>query len=338
MVTTISSRELFTLDGRGVVVRGTFHKPQYETADSRPAQIDRNRIGVLFLNSLFLPRTATGDSSVYWAESFARAGYPSFRLDLPGLGDSDAPLNTELLDFINAGGYESIASAKVKELVERFNLPGVVIVGHCAGSVSALFTAGASKECRGLVLLDPYFFLPPQLKKSKLWKRLVRWAASSKVGGALSRVYDRLKNARLAMRKNALPGNANLPLLRRWKDATTRGLPVLLFKAPGRKSPGTKPRVGEFDYLKYIMDVADKKSEVVLELIEGTDHSFANRTGRAAVRQRVELWLKTHFPLIEAEYLPVSSMQVMADDKIAEEITPHVYEGILPLENLKLIL
>jgi alpha-beta hydrolase superfamily lysophospholipase len=318
MLKTIESRELFTLDGLGVLVRGTFHKPD-EMADSRLSKIERNRIGVVFLNSLFLPRTATGDSAVYWAESFARAGYPSFRLDLPGLGDSDAPLNTALLDFINAGGYEPIATAKIKELVEKYGLAGVVIVGHCAGSVSALYAAGASKYCKGLVLMDPYFFLPQQMKKSKAWKQLVRWAASSKFGGVLSRFYDQLKNARLAMRKNALPGNANFALLRRWKDVTMRGAPVLLFKAPGRKAPGTKPRVGEFDYLKHIMDVADGKSEVVLELIEGTDHSFANRTGRAAIRERVERWLDTHFPLIQDEYLAIGSRQMIADDKIAEE-------------------
>jgi hypothetical protein len=31
-----------------------------------------------FFNSLTLPRTATGDSSVYWADSFAKFGYPSY--------------------------------------------------------------------------------------------------------------------------------------------------------------------------------------------------------------------------------------------------------------------
>src|SRR5271170_453686 len=193
MLETIESRELITLDGFDAPVQGTFHKPQDGMSDSPQGQIGRNRIGIVFLNSLFLPRTATGDSAVYWAESFAACGYPAFRMDLPGLGDSDAPLNTALLDFINAGGYESIASAAVKELVERFSLSGMVIVGHCAGAVSALFAAAASKECKGLVIMDPYFFLPQQMKKSRAWKRLVRWASTSRFGGALSNTYDWLK-------------------------------------------------------------------------------------------------------------------------------------------------
>lgn len=251
----------------------------------------------MFVNTLFLPRTGTGDAAVYWAESFADRGYHAFRMDLPGLGDSDAPLNTALLDFINAGGYGAIASAKVKELAARFDLDGVVIVGQCAGGITALHAAAASETCKGVVLLDPYFFLPQQLKKSKAWKRLVRWAASSAVGGALSKTYDRMKDIQLSLRGKRPPGNANFALLRRWSEVAAKGLPVILFKAPGRKSPGTKPRVGEFDYIQHLLNLSDRKNQVEIQLIESTDHSFANRAGRSAIRDHVQHWLEVHFPL-----------------------------------------
>lgn len=291
----IEFREIITLNALGVPVRGTYHRPLDGTTGSRLETVAQGQIGVLFLNSLFLPRTATGDSAVYWAESFAERGYPSFRIDLPGLGDTYAPLNTGLLDFINAGGYESIISAEINEIVERFGLSGIVIVGHCAGSVSALFAAAANKNCKGVVLLDPYFFLPQQLKQSQAWKRLVRWASKNRFGGTLSNLYDRLKDLRLSLRPDAPPRNANFPLLHRWKDIATRGTPILVFKAPGRKTAGTKPRVGEFDYLKYLLGIAGGRSDVTVQVIEGTDHSFANRAGRTAVRQHVELWLRDHF-------------------------------------------
>ncbi len=95
----IEGRELITLDGRGVLLRGTFHRPRGSSSDSEPGASTRNRIGIVFLNSLSLPRAATGDSAVYWAESFADCGYPSFRLDLPGLGDTagDIPLGVAQL-------------------------------------------------------------------------------------------------------------------------------------------------------------------------------------------------------------------------------------------------
>jgi pimeloyl-ACP methyl ester carboxylesterase len=323
-VNEIESRELITLDGLGVLLRGTYHKPQDKLSRSWQDIRDRNGIGVVFLNSLFLPRTATGDSAVYWAEAFAALGYPSFRLDLPGLGDTDAPLNTALLDFINAGGYESIAAAKVGELVERFGLSGVVIVGHCAGAISALYAAAASKKCKGVVLMDPYFHLPQQLKESKAWKRLVRWGAQSRFGAVLSNIYDRLKRIRLSLRGNTLPENANVGLLRRWEEVAAKGLPILLFKAPGRKTAGMKPREGEFDYLEYILGLARGKTDVTVQLIEGTDHSFANRVGRAALRQHMQHWLSACFPISGIEDFAPSAYDSTA---IENEV---VYENHAP--------
>jgi pimeloyl-ACP methyl ester carboxylesterase len=299
MYQAIEGRELITLDGDGVFVRGTLHRPRISGSGSEPGAGTRNRIGIVFLNSLSLPRAATGDSAVYWAESFADAGYPSFRLDLPGLGDTAGDIPLELLNFINAGGYASITALKIDEMVERFHLSGVVLVGHCAGTVSAIYAAAASSgKCKGLVLLDPYFHLP-QAVRPKVRQGLSNWALKSRIGRAVSNIYDRVRDALLILRRNALPRNANFGLLSRWKDVASAGLPILFLKAPARKAPGTKPRVGEFDYLKYVLGLAGRNSKVVVELIEGTDHSFANRLGRAAVGRHIERWLTSYFPLRE---------------------------------------
>lgn len=290
----IERRELVTLDGQGVLLRGTFHKPASD-ADTR------GRVGIVLLNSLSLPRAATGDSAVYWASAFADAGYPSFRFDLPGLGDTAGEIPNELLNFINAGEYGPITSAKVKELVGRFALAGVVLVGHCAGTVSALYAAsGCSDECKGLILLDPYFHLP-QAVRPKVRRGLSEWALHSRLGGLLGNVYDRLKSIRRYLKRNAPPQNANVRLLACWKKLAATGLPILLCKAPSRKATGTKPRVGEFDYLQHVLQLAGSRSQVVVELIEGTDHSFANRAGRLAVCQRAEAWLHSNLPLAEPE-------------------------------------
>jgi alpha-beta hydrolase superfamily lysophospholipase len=231
----------------------------------------------------------------------ADAGYPSFRFDLPGLGDTAGEIPTELLKFINAGEYAPITAGKIQELVERFALAGVVIVGHCAGTVSAIYAAAAcAAVCKGLVLLDPYFHLP-QAVRPKLRRGLSEWALRSHFGRILSNIYDRVRTLRLYLRRNAPPQNANFPLLSCWRKLTSTGLPILLCKAPGRKSAGTKPRVGEFDYLKHILQLAGSRGQITVELIEGTDHSFANRTGRTAVRQRTENWLHSHLPMAQTE-------------------------------------
>jgi pimeloyl-ACP methyl ester carboxylesterase len=283
----IPGRELIELPGHGVMVRGTLHW-------SRPAT--DGRIGIAFLNSLSLPRTATGDSAVYWAECLANAGYPSFRLDLPGLGDSGGAIPVELLDYINAGEYAAMTAAKVKELVERFGLSGLVLAGHCAGTVTAMFAAvHCVKECKGLVLLDPYFHLP-QAVRPAVRRGLTEWAMRSSFGGSLSRVYDRLRKVRLALRGGELPQNANKNLLHCWKKLASNGIPILFFKAPARMATGTKPRPGEFDYLSYVLGVAGPNSQVQVKFVEDTDHSFANRTGRTTVARDIKQWLLQNAP------------------------------------------
>jgi pimeloyl-ACP methyl ester carboxylesterase len=294
----IDGRELFTLEGLGILLHGTFHRPKgsfdLDSSVRRPKPV-----GIVFLNSLSLPRAATGDSSVYWAESFAGCGYPSFRVDLPGLGDTAGEIPNELLNFINAGGYAKIAGAKVKELVEHFGLSGVVIIGHCAGAVSAIYAAATCmEECRGLVLLDPYFYVPLAVRPA-LRRGLSDWALHSGIGRMLSNLYDRAKKLKMILRGNGLPRNANRALLSRWKEVASTGLPTLIIKAPGRKSAGTSARVGEFDYLKHVLNLAGRKSQVFVELVQGTDHSFANRVGRTGVQRCVEQWLVNYLPLPE---------------------------------------
>jgi pimeloyl-ACP methyl ester carboxylesterase len=291
MKQSADNRELITLEAQGRLARATYHRVPGE--DSRETS---SRVGIVFLNSLSVPRTATGDSAVYWADKFAECGYPSFRLDLPGLGDSEGDLPAELLDYINAGSLAAGGTVLVRELIQRFKLAGVVIVGHCAGAVSAIYIASSLTDCRGLVLLDPYFHLPQALRP-RMRQKLSNWALHNSFGRVASNVYDLLRKAMLQLGGNHLPENANLGLLRRWAEVASSGMPILLFKAPARKAKGTNPRAGEFDYLAYSLKVAGLRSKVAVQFTKDTDHSFANRAGRSAVRQPTENWLQTHFPL-----------------------------------------
>src|ERR1039458_1468342 len=138
MKQTLRTRALITLNRTDVKLRATYHKPadRWDVDDLQATAI--GRIGVVLINALSTPRAGLGDSMVYWAEAFANCGYPSFRFDLPGLGDTCGKIPMELLTFITKGGYASVFTDKVKELVEGFGLSGVVIVGHCAGAVTAL--------------------------------------------------------------------------------------------------------------------------------------------------------------------------------------------------------
>src|ERR1700744_4482659 len=131
------TRELFELPGDRVLMRGTFHKPVRRNV-TQAGNADRTA-GILFLNPMATPRSLTGDAGVYWATAFASLGYPSFRCDLPGSGDSPGEIPIEFLDFINNGGYGGVTAAKIKELTSRFGLSGTVIFGHCASATTAIY-------------------------------------------------------------------------------------------------------------------------------------------------------------------------------------------------------
>lgn len=295
MLEAIGKRELFVLDGLGVRLQGTYH-PTAERSSESPANLGgKDQLGVLFLNSLSLPRAASGDSAVHWADSIAELGYPAFRIDLPGLGDSEGEASIYLLDRVNAGGFASVTAAVMRQLEDRFGLSGMVIFGHCAGSVSALYASAASLECKGLILLDTYFHLP-QASRPRVRQELSDWARRSRIGRFLSNNYDRARNLRLLLRGSALPGNANSQLLACWKQVATNGLPILLLQAPGIKAQGSKPRVGEFDYIDHVMKLAGRKSRVSIKFVQSADHSFANREGRAEVQSHIADWLGANFP------------------------------------------
>lgn len=301
MKDSISTRELFVLSSSERLVRGTYHKGADESLNGLQSLQPDERIGVVFLNSTSPTRAANGDAAVYLAESFAQCGYPSFRLDLPGFGDSEGDHPEDLVGFICKGGFASVASASIKELASRFNLSGVVIAGHCAGSVSALYTAASCKECRGLVLIGPFFHLTQPLQPTKLRRQLKLWALRSRIGVVVSRVFESANDLRLSLRGNGLPKNANLPLIRCWKKVATNGLPILVLKGPERKTPLKKSAAGEFDYLEYLLQVAGRHSQVVVQVTEGANNAFSNFKGRAAVRQHTEQWLASCFPLVQQQ-------------------------------------
>jgi pimeloyl-ACP methyl ester carboxylesterase len=289
----LETRQLVTLGADGILVRGTYHDPPRNTTGSTSAD---NKIGVLFLNPLSTPRTLIGDSAVDWASSFAAQGYPSLRIDMPGLGDSYGEVAKDLVTFINHGGFAAIVASKIGEFTVRFGLAGVVMYGHCAGGTTAIYAASMCNDCRGLIITDPYFNAANMLT-SKLTPGMVDWARRTPAGEVLRAAYARIREARKKRGDGKLPGNANVNLVTHWKQLVSSGMPILVFKSGENAAlGGSKLRAGAFDYFEHITSCAGRKGQLTLRTIEGTNHSFADRIGRTAIREHAGSWLQKHFP------------------------------------------
>jgi pimeloyl-ACP methyl ester carboxylesterase len=290
----IRGRELFSLEVLGNTIQGTCHLPQDASSDVHGAGTSRKSTGILLISGLLAPRAGIGDSLIYWADSLARDGYPCFRFDLPGTCDSSGAPPAELMNFISTGSYEAATVEVIKQLRLRYDLESMILIGHCTGAVTAMFAASACDDCQGLVLLEPFFHIyPPVATKSRA--ALSDWAAKNRLGGILSDLYDRLKELRLRLRRTELPGNANFPLIKRWKGLASTGLPILILKIPAGKASDGKPRLGEFDYISYVAGIGGSRRRVDIKVIEGSTHSFADRAGRSTVRRYIDCWLGEYF-------------------------------------------
>ncbi len=309
MRTDIGTREIITVAADGVCLRGTYHKPSSNTL---PAGDANNPIGILFLNPGWLPRSGLGESLVYWADSFAKIGYPSFRLDMPSLGDSNGDLPQRVEEFVyylTAGGHAAVLSHAIRNLVRRFGLSGAVVVGLCSGAVSALYAAGdTDNDVKGLILLDAYFDLPEETAHlstysplsariprqfqstwDEKWTDLRFWLMRTKPGGILHAMRDYVRYLRFRGKRHTLPKNANRRLVHTWERLASTGLPMLIFTAPSQK-----PRWGQFDYFRYFRVAA--YNSIVFKPVEGTDHSFHRGDGKETVRAHTERWLRACFP------------------------------------------
>lgn len=295
MQQTTGTRELFVLEHAGGRIRGTFHRPRGDASSFCEGAGGWSRPGILFFSGMPSTRAARGDTGVFWAESMAELGYPSFRVDLPGFGDSDGAPPADWVRFIDQGGYAAVGAEIVEQLARRFGLARVVMVGHCAGAVSAIYTAAENRRCSGLVLIDPYFYAA-ETERPRLRQQLSFWGDQSLLGGMARQVFGWLKWSYLKICPNAYPDNANIPLLCRWRDIASRGVPVLILRAAGPETSIPKRRAAGFDYFEYVKGLAGRKGKVVSRSIAGANHTFSNQVGRTAVCDLAGEWLANHFP------------------------------------------
>jgi pimeloyl-ACP methyl ester carboxylesterase len=285
-------REVMTLSAGELFLRGTHHKP-YESGED-PGEPAGSRTGVLLLTGLADPRVGCADCAVRWATGLADRGYNCFRVDLPGLGDSDGEVAENeaiFMPLVNSGFFSDSVCVIVDQLFERFHLGRLFLMGHCSGAVTAIYAAAANRKVSGIILLDPYFHLQEnEVRKDSILNLhlsiIARLMGSASARAIAVKVHSLARN--FYRRRIKALENPNLPLINRWKQLTTRRLPILILR-----SPSSLPKEGEADFIASLQEPSERKPCVTVDTVAGARHDFAGREARDAVRDCTVEWLRS---------------------------------------------
>ncbi|HET7413749.1 MAG TPA: alpha/beta fold hydrolase [Pararhizobium sp.] len=137
---------------------------------------------VLILNAGAIPHTGWARGAVDMARALARRGIASMRVDLPGLGQSEAPAEKRLFLYDERGRDDVI---RIVGWLEQYGFAKVCAVGICAGAYQAFHAARHDPRIAYLTMINPLCFA---------------WNGSYALDMGLSKIRD---NARAPLRPDA---------------------------------------------------------------------------------------------------------------------------------------
>lgn len=233
----------------------------------RPAKFEPRQPVVLFLNTGANSHSGVHRLTVRQARHLAERGIASLRIDIAGVGDSDArpgggpekPIDMAescldvqaALDWLEAAGHHRFA-----------------IFGICSGANLGFNTATIDKRIGKLVLVNPHRFT--LIGDAD---RLHRWMRKTVDQSPLSALIPR--SFRSAYRLATLRSQGSDPVLHSFKRLAERGVDILLVYSSQDKGISVMEL-----YFKPYTTISNHLPNVRVELMEGADHSMSKRWAR----------------------------------------------------------
>lgn len=292
-----SAVEIQLADGHRLL--GTRHEPADGAAD----------VGILIVNFGPIPRSGVGDLAVRLADALCDAGRLVYRIDLPGIGDSDGdlpPREEPYFESLQRGAHADLVAGVAGAIAVRHGLRGgVVAVGLCSGTWIAGYAAERTDAISGLVMLEPELRTAPYAGTEGVAGRIasrvnkaispLAWVRflfgenclSSRLGVARSFAYWTF----LRMVGSSMPTDTYWPLVASWKALARRRLPVFVV---------TSARSWREMYVLRALAWLDRRApshRITHEAISGTNHIFTAGGGTVRVLATVIRWISESFPV-----------------------------------------
>lgn len=255
---------------------------------------------VVILNAGIIHRVGPNRMHVLLARALAAAGFGVLRVDLSGLGDSEArndalpPLDATLADI-----REILDMLQATRQVQR-----VVLVGLCSGADHSIIYAGTDERVVGVALMDPsiprtlgYYvhhyghrilglraWLNLMLGRHPIWRALRRRLGRKAPAGSPAEEVEARGPSLEDPKVKAFLQNA-------YGSALGSGVQILAVL--------TSDRQRQHNYRRQLLDAFPQLTfgdQLWLEYFKECDHTFASSANRARLIGLMETWMKaTHF-------------------------------------------
>jgi pimeloyl-ACP methyl ester carboxylesterase len=141
---------------------GILHEPARRRPGERPA--------IVMLNAGTVHRIGPHRMSVTMARRWAGLGFPVLRVDLPGIGDSPAPIGRPENQCYPDGGVDAVQRA-MSALQSKTGATRFLVLGLCSGGDLAFQVGLKDPRVTGAVIMNPRTFCVHDLELVETYKR-----------------------------------------------------------------------------------------------------------------------------------------------------------------------
>jgi len=236
---------------------------------------------------------------VHLARDLATGGYPVFRFDYRGMGDSDGDTRT-------FEAVEDDIHAAVDEFLQRCpNLDDVVLWGLCDAATASAFYAAGDPRIAGLILVNPWVrtdqgiarsylrnYYSQRLLQPAFWKQLLtgQIKIGKTFGSFLRDVAAGIGTGKQAKEPPAgTEASSDLP--ERMAQSVARFAKPILFVISGQDLTA-----GEFEATaksRSWKQLLRRRKDVTWLRLDEADHTFSQQVWRNEVASRCIDWLRT---------------------------------------------
>lgn len=303
-------RQILNIEVNHVGLVGTYHRPS-PNAMPTPRAL---RPAVLLLNFGQVRRCGPGNLSADMADRLCRQGYPVFRFDMPGLGDTpgDLPAYHETYwRSVESGEQVKWVCGLMAAIKRQFPTPGFILGGLCGGALTGILVAERRRSSvLGLILMEPAVRRTPPLcsegvphaASSSLglgaWRSLQRTltslvcrirlkASNTKWFGTLRHGYRSTERMVCSLRGKQFPAMMNAPVILCWQRLEASKLPMLVMMAPGT----------DRDFIKQAVFPGERRSRMICIDMDGTNHLFTAGDGKQVAIDVAAGWMSVNYPI-----------------------------------------